>query len=693
MQRRTLMSEDMEGQELLYFNGIDGATGDYSMPPMSSGKLAGFITGEEKPENLDELKFRHTQGAHYGLAEGVNPKNLAESGWGIIFTHDADPAIKEALSDLISLRKEQAGERFRIYEKGDGYRPGETKPKFLARHNVSPGPVDPERMPYYLLIVGSPAAIPYEFQYQLDVQFAVGRIYFDKIQDYANYAAGVKAAESGKIRLPREMSFFGVANADDKATNLSSEYLVKPLFERLSKDQPDWRFSTFLKDQTGKSQMSRLLGGDLTPALLFTASHGMSFPLNDSRQIPHQGALLCQNWPGPLQWKGRGAIPQDFYFAGDDLTREANLLGLIAFCFACYGAGTPLNDEFSKQAFKKREAIAPYPFLAGLPTKMLSHSKGSALAVVGHVERAWGYSFAWPGVEPQTTVFESTLKRLLEGHPVGSAFEFFDDRYAELASDLSLELEEIEYGKKPNPYELAGMWTANNDARSYVILGDPAVRLPVVAGDKSPAGRPVIEVQERPETSEQPILLEEKADAPVSETSGQEIPSPPFCKETSQAEIAASEPESEISPRPPNLAETDFGLFDMGKSIADSLKDVSAKLSEMLSRVVDDLTSLEVMTYTADDLENAEYDPGTKSFGASARLKAYTRIELDGDMINLIPERLQTVEDDEAAIASAEIDEKLWHIHQTMVAQAQTGRVAFVKALAEVAGTLIKTVK
>jgi len=678
----------MENEEILYFNGIDGSTGDYSMPPMSSGKLAGFITGEEKPENLDELKFRHTQGEHYGLAEGIDPKNLSKSGWGIIFTHDADPAVKEALGELIALRKDQAGERFRIYEKEEGYRPGESKPRFLARHNVSPGPVDPERMPYYLMIVGSPAAIPYEFQYQLDVQFAVGRIFFNTLQEYADYAAGVKAAETGKIRLPREMSFFGVANPDDKATNLSSDYLVKPLFERLAKDQPNWSFNTFLKDQASKSQLSRLLGGDMTPALLFTASHGLSFPLNDSRQISHQGALLCQDWPGPLQWKGRGGIPQDFYFTGEDLTRYANLSGLIAFYFACYGAGTPLNDEFSKQTFKKREAIAPYPFLAGLPTKMLSNSKGSALAVVGHVERAWGYSFAWPGVEPQTTVFESTLKRLLEGHPVGSAFEFFDDRYAELASDLSIELEEIEYGKKANPYELAGMWTANNDARSYVILGDPAVRLPVVAGEESSAGRTVIEVKERYQAAEQPIILKEEADLPVSE---KDISSHSGV-ETSEPENAVSEQESETSPRPPNLAETDFGLFDMGKSIADSLKDVSAKLTQILTRVVDDLTTLEVMTYTTDNLENSEYDAETKSFGTSASLKAYTRVELDGDMINLIPERSEIVRENEEAITGTEIDEKLWHIHQSMVAQAQTGRVAFVKALAEVAGTLIKKV-
>jgi hypothetical protein len=432
--------------------------------------------------------------AKMGVIEGVDPTKLAEAGWGIVFPYKEPGTtptvadIKEALRPLLELRRSQAGDLFKLYEgRADGYRPMDTASAWLVRKPGNPqvaNPVDPKKVPYYLLIVGSPEEIPFHFQYQLDVQYAVGRIDFGgDLEAYANYARNVVAAEAGAAEFPHKVTFFGVSNPGDRATELSAKHLITPLQEQIGdRYGSEWHIETVAPKDAKKAKLKHLLGTE-KPSLLFAACHGMEFSKDapEGRQVRYQGALLCQDWDGPSV--DRGQVPRDYYLAGEDLAADADLQGLIAFFFACYSAGTPPFDEYTKQAFKENwETIADPPFVAALPKAMLGLSKG-ALAVIGHVERAWGFSYLGDRETEQIAVFQSAVERLLKGHPVGSAMEYFNMRYAALSTELTAAQANEMFGMVINDYELAEMWTANNDAKGYVVIGDPAVRLPGIQND------------------------------------------------------------------------------------------------------------------------------------------------------------------------------------------------------------------
>ena len=468
----------IDEEKLLWFNGLDGRQGSYLLSPVSPRQLADLARGiTDDRARVRELQAWVARGegkARRGLKEGLDPGKLEEAGWGVIFASSADiEPLREALAPLLDLRRAQAGKRnerfFREFTGDDGYRAGESKVAFLARHGAGPGPADPERVPYYLLLVGDPEAIPFWFQYQLDVQYAVGRLCFDEIEDYRRYAESVVAAETGGgARRPRAC-FFAPANPGDPVTGSTSAHLARPMADGL-RGLPGWEVETLLGEEATRSRLAGLL--DDAPAVLFAACHGLGFAADDPYQKDRQGALVCQDWPGP----GPG-IRRDHYLAAEDVGEQADVHGLIAFCFACFGAGTPQWDELVREGQGPRRQLSPGPSLSRLPQRLLGHPRGGALAVIGHVDRAWGFSLVWPGAGPQTGVFDSTLKGLLAGKPVGLAMEFFNQRYAELASDLASEVESLGFGKKPDETMLADLWTASHDARNYTIIGDPAVRV------------------------------------------------------------------------------------------------------------------------------------------------------------------------------------------------------------------------
>lgn len=469
--------------EEILVNGIDALTGNYLPVPSTEQELALRATlRQPSAAELIQLKWRidptRARDAFRAPIPGVDPLRLDSAGWSVIFAPDVGGEVREALRPLLDHRRRQAGT---LYQEHEDAIVEELTADFLARRNAEPGNPNPRRFPYYVLLVGDPRKISYRFQYELDVQYAVGRLWLDRPEDYESYARSVVRAETAPTQAtgPKRMTFFGVANEDDRPTQRLCKDLLQPLAQAFSQRE-GWKVWEYLGSKATRAQLGELLGGPETPSVLFTGSHGLGFRINDEeeraafwkRQLAEQGALICQDWPGPEAWKGE--IPPEHYFAASDLKPGTDLRGLFAFLFACYSGGTPEYDSFADD-FGTPPRIASAPFVAQLPKRLLA---SGALAVIAHVDRAWTTSFSYTG-ESQPEVFKSTLTKLLDGEPLGWCMEYLNTRHAELSVELCGLFQDRQHLAPVTQQQLSRVWRANNDARNFVVLGDPAVRLAV----------------------------------------------------------------------------------------------------------------------------------------------------------------------------------------------------------------------
>ena len=438
-------------ERLLHFNGYDVDTAEYRRQPMP---LDAFQNEIRLPTRPDPLTKRD-------VAAWVDPRNLAETGWGLVLHEDEQAEVIAALAPLVEHRRQRVGRRYQTftYRASDRVNPQD----FFDRYQIGHDDVDPDHLPYYLLIVGSSQQIPFEFQYELGITFAVGRLFFEHGASYATYARNVVQCETSRLARPTKMVLFGAEN--DALTRLSSAKLMVPLTEKLAGKAHGWELEAITGADATKQRLRQLMGGSQTPALLMTAGHAVYCSRDAARRVREQGSLITSDWPGL-----GSTLDREHYFGPNDVTAESDCRGTINFHFACFSAGTP---EFDSWQPGKTHRLHDTSFVAPLPKRLLGHERGP-LAIIGHVDQAFQYSFLWDDRIHEITHFASALYRLMKGYPVGAAMASFSRRFAVIGAEITRKI----LADGPSDELKLRYWMGYHDARNYLVLGDPAVSLP-----------------------------------------------------------------------------------------------------------------------------------------------------------------------------------------------------------------------
>src|SRR5262249_24839688 len=133
---------------LVYVNGIDFDTGNYAVGPRSIDEIAkeGF-----KHPRLEDFTDVHSDQPRFAVVFSVDLNKPEEAGWGIIFHEDTPQDIRNRLEPLSVHRREQIANPKLVRELD--YKKGEQTRAWYQRNNIAPGNIDPETMPFYLLLV------------------------------------------------------------------------------------------------------------------------------------------------------------------------------------------------------------------------------------------------------------------------------------------------------------------------------------------------------------------------------------------------------------------------------------------------------------------------------------------------------------------------------------------------------------
>lgn len=118
------------------------------------------------------------------------------------------------------------------------------------------------------------------------------------------------------------------------------------------------------------------------------------------------------------------------------------------------------------------------------------------------------------------------------------------------------------------------------------------------------------------------------------------------------------------------------GLDEAQKKLSETLKG----FMERVGSAINEAATLKVKTYVSSDIEGVQVNAQGNLEG-DLRLRAMTSIELDGDIVAVIPMRPDGM------------DETLWAAHVDMVKQAQANRTELVKLAISAVSGLVTAIK
>lgn len=456
----------MARDRLIETNGLDGDTGTSLVAPFMLSELG----RKTRPHRITDPAramlslIAKSQKEHFGpaLPDGAKADDIASVGWALVFHEEESEPVKNAMRELLAWRS-HGMDKTKLFHELIYPRDCADAPAWLDRLLVRPGEFELEKIPYYLLFIGSPERIPFEVTRDLAADYCVGRLFFEGEGDYRKYLQNLLAYERGEVRTRREAVFFNPVH--DEMTSLIANDLIDPLLA-------SWNFAVrpelVRKENATKKALRELLApaGVPSPALLFIGAHGAGYPNQPPYQIDRQGGVVCQR----TETK---AAPSDAIFTAGDLGAESSARGLVTFSFSCFSAGTPSHESCLRVAGQPPPRLAPKPFIARLTQALLARG---ALAAVGQVDRAWSCSFHDGEGRSRVETFRRALE-MLNGKPVGLAANAFSGRYATKSTHLSTVLDRVGIGLRISNEDLGLLWLERNDAGATLLLGDPAVRL------------------------------------------------------------------------------------------------------------------------------------------------------------------------------------------------------------------------